>query len=86
MLFQALVDRTFPDPDIDEINLLTDAPWYGNWRMEQREFLRVRLYRRRPGSLLLGFVPDSVVARARRSPALRSVVQTVRRWLKRRRG
>jgi len=83
MLFQALVDRVFPDPDIDEINLLTDAPWYGNWRMDKREFLRVRLYRWRPGSLLLGLVPDGVVARARRSRTLRSAVQTVRRWLSR---
>ncbi|MHC4134594.1 MAG: GNAT family N-acetyltransferase [Planctomycetota bacterium] len=83
MLFQALVDRTFPDPFIDEINLLTDAPWYGNWRMEKREFLRLRLYRRRPGSLLLGLVPDGLAARARRSRTLRSAVQAVRRWLSR---
>jgi len=83
MLFQALVDRTFPDGDIDEINLLTDAPWYGNWRMEMRAFLRLRLYRRRPGSLLLGFVPDALAARARRSQALRKAVWTVRRWLSR---
>ena len=83
MLFQALVDRTFPDPLIDEINLLTDAPWYGNWRMEKRDFLRIRLYRRRPGSLLLGFLPDALVARARRSRTLRSVVGTLRGWIKR---
>jgi CelD/BcsL family acetyltransferase involved in cellulose biosynthesis len=83
MLFQALVDRTFPDPEIDEINLLTDAPWYGNWRMEKREFLRVRLYRRRLRSLLCGYLPDALVARARRSQALRKAVWIVRRWLKR---
>jgi CelD/BcsL family acetyltransferase involved in cellulose biosynthesis len=84
MLFQALVDRTFPDPEIDEINLLTDAPWYGNWRMEKREFRRVRLYRRRPKSLLLGYLPDALVARVRRSRRLRTAVWTVRSWLKRR--
>lgn len=84
MLFQALVDRTFPDPEIDEINLLTDAPWYSNWRMEKREFLRVRVYRQRLRSMLLRYLPDVLVARARRSPALRKAVWTVRRWLNRR--
>ncbi len=83
MLFQALVDRTFPDPEIDEINLLTDAPWYANWRMENREFRRVRVYRRGLRSTLLGYLPDALVARARRSQALRKAVWTVRRWLKR---
>jgi CelD/BcsL family acetyltransferase involved in cellulose biosynthesis len=86
MLFQALVDRTFPDPDIHEINLLTDAPWYSNWRMEKRDFLRIRLYRKRPGSLLLGLLPDALTARARRSEALRKAVWRVRGWLKRRRS
>ncbi|MDY0354948.1 MAG: GNAT family N-acetyltransferase [Sedimentisphaerales bacterium] len=74
MLFQSLLDRAFADPDIDEVNLLTDASWYDNWRMDERTYYRIRFYRnRRPLSLFLGAVPDRIVSVPRRSRALRSI-------------
>lgn len=74
MLFQSLLDRAFADPDIDEVNLLTDASWYDNWKMEERTYHRIRFYRRqRPLSVLLGMVPDRVISVPRRSRAVRSI-------------
>ena len=77
MLFQCLLDRAFADPDMEEVNLLTEASWYDNWRMDEREYYRIRFYRReRPGSILLGFVPDGVTRALRRSKTVRFLVRT----------
>ncbi len=74
MLFQSLLDRAFADPDIDEVNLLTDALWYDNWNMEERTYHRIRFYRRqRALSVLLGAVPDRVISVPRRSRTVRSI-------------
>lgn len=82
MLFQSLLDRVFADPDIDEINLLTNEPWYDNWRMEEREFYRIRFYKKqRPLSILLGFIPNGLVNIPLRSKAVRSVARAIWRWM-----
>ena len=90
MLFQFLLDRVFADPDIDEINLLTNASWYDNWKMEKREYYRIRFYKKqRPLSILFGFIPNglvniprrSLVDISRRSKTVRSVLRTGRRWM-----
>ena len=84
MLFQSLLDRAFADPDIDEINLVTNASWYDHWRMEEREYYRIRFYqKRRPLSILLGFVPDCVVYLPLRNRTVRSVVRAGWRWKQR---
>lgn len=62
MLFQTLLDNAFDDPDIDELNLLTDAEWYNNWKMENRKYYNIRLYN--PGharSLFWGYIPNSLI-------------------------
>jgi len=84
MLFQSLLDRAFADPDIEEVNLLTDASWYDNWRMDEREYYRIRLYRRgRPVSILLGFVLDGATGVLRRSKTVRFLVRTGWRFMQR---
>jgi len=82
MLFQSLVDRAFADPDVDEINLLTNEPWYDNWRMNEREFYRIRLYKKqRPLSILLGFIPNGLLTIPLRSKTVRSVARAGWRWM-----
>jgi len=86
-LFQAVVDRAFADPAIDEINLLTEASWYDNWKMAKRQYLLFRFYNKRSGfSVLLGFVPMWLTTRARQCSWLRSIVRTGRRWMHKIRG
>lgn len=80
MLFQRLLDRTFPDTAITEINLLTEAPWYNNWRMDRRNYYALRFYQ--PGklsSLLFGYLPGSLINLARKSKGLRSLVHKLRK-------
>ncbi len=36
VLFEQLVKRACDTADIDEIDLLTDMPWYDNWKMDKR--------------------------------------------------
>lgn len=80
MLFQFLLDRVFADPDIDEINLLTNASWYDNWKMEKREYYRIRFYKKqRPLSILLGFIPNGLVIKPCHSKTARSVMRAARR-------
>jgi len=82
MLFQALLDRAFADPDVDEINLLTNEPWYDNWRMKEREFYRIRFYKKqRPLSILLGFIPNGLLSIPLRSKTVRSVARAGWRWM-----
>jgi len=83
MLFQFLLDRAFADPDLDEINLLTNASWYDNWRMQERKYYRIRLYQKqRPLSILLGFVPNALVYIPLRNKTVRSVVRVGWQWMR----
>lgn len=80
MLFQSLLDRSFPDADLEEIDLLTDYSWYDNWKMQKREYVRLRFYNRaNPVSLIFGFLPNSLASLARRSTLLRSLVRKIRK-------
>lgn len=83
MLFQKLLDRVFTIDDIKEINLLTDANWYDNWNMENREYQEIRFYNtRQVRSLILGFAPDFILATARKNKFLRSLARTIRKQIK----
>ncbi len=84
LLFQALLDRAFADPEIDEVNLLTNAPWYDNWEMAERQYHRIRFYRRRRlVSVFLGFVPDGLISVAYRSKTIRAIARAGVRWMRR---
>lgn len=80
MLFQNLLDRSFIDPELNEINLLTEAPWYDNWRMARREYVGLRYYRpKRLRSLFLGYLPGSLIQLARQIGWLRKLVHRLRK-------
>lgn len=79
ILFQRLLDRSFPDPQIQEINLLTEAPWYDNWRMARREYFGLRFYNQQNlRSRILGFFPNRLIYLAKSNKILRALVQAVR--------
>lgn len=80
LLFQKLLDRNFPNQQIDEINLLTEAPWYDNWKMAKREYYGLRIYNSHTlRSILLGFIPNSIYNLARRNKLIRAVLHPVRK-------
>lgn len=66
MLFYSLAQKSYSDGGVKEIDLLMDAPWHGAWKAEKRRYYVVRLYKyTSPRSLLLGYIPDFVIMRAR---------------------
>jgi hypothetical protein len=84
MLFQALLDRAFGDPDVDEIDLLTQASWYDLWRMQERSYYRIRFYHpRRFRSILLGLVPNGLIHVPLRNETVRAVARAGLQWVQR---
>lgn len=79
LLFEKLAERAFADPDIDEINLSTDQPWYDNWAMDKRDYIDARVHLLRPGSLLLSYLPQRAKSRLRGMPAARRLIERLRR-------
>lgn len=57
ILFERLVQRACKSDEIDEINLMTDMPWYDNWNMERRKYFQVRIYSLRPIPFLFALIP-----------------------------
>jgi CelD/BcsL family acetyltransferase involved in cellulose biosynthesis len=85
MLFQFLLDQAFADPDIDEVNLLTNASWYDNWKMEEREYYRIRIYHgHRPLSILFGLIPNTLIYVPVRNKRLRSFIRAGLRQIRKR--
>lgn len=83
MLFQALLDRAFADPEIDEVDLLTNAAWYDNWRMDAREYHRIRIYNgRRFRSVVLGLIPNAMGYVPLRNRRLRSYLRALVEWFR----
>jgi hypothetical protein len=66
LLFDALIERTFAEGELVEINCLTDMPWHRNWRMSQSHYIRLWLFPQRPIALAFGYLPRQVNILARR--------------------
>ena len=83
MLLQYALEHAFNDDQIKEFDILTNEPWYDNWKMHNREYLHVRIYNnKRTRSFLAGYIPDKLIQVARNNPVLRSSVRAVRNQLK----
>ena len=63
-LFESTLERVFRSGRVDEVDTGSDHGWQQAWGMQTRPCWNVRLFPRRPLSLLLGFLP----ARLRRDP------------------
>ena len=70
ILLERSLQRAF-ESGVDELNAGSDHAWTRSWGMQQRPCWNVRLFPRRPLSLLLGYLPARLrrSLRARRSPA-----------------
>ena len=83
MLLQYALEHAFNDNQIKEFDILTNEPWYDNWKMRNREYLHLRIYNnKRTQSFLAGYIPDRLIQVARNNPVLRSSVRALRNQLK----
>ena len=48
LLFRELLERSFDDPTVDEVNCLTDQPWHDNWGMRKIGYADVMISPRGP--------------------------------------
>jgi CelD/BcsL family acetyltransferase involved in cellulose biosynthesis len=48
LLFRELLERSFNDPTVDEVNCLTDQPWHNNWGMRKVGYADVMISPRGP--------------------------------------
>jgi CelD/BcsL family acetyltransferase involved in cellulose biosynthesis len=76
VLFEELVKREASARTIEEINLTTNHPWYGNWEMRHRTYYTARFYFGWRG-WLIWYLPDAGRDLLRRVPALAAA----KRWL-----
>jgi len=76
VLFEELVKREASARTIEEINLTTNHPWYGNWEMRHRTYYTARFYFGWRG-WLIWYLPDAGKDLLRRVPALAAA----KRWL-----
>lgn len=81
LLFQALVEAVASTGECSQIDLMTDMPWYDNWRMEKRPYYDLRVYPRRPAALLCFFAPKVLRLLLRTVPGVLPAVHFVRRLL-----
>ena len=56
LLFRELLDRSFDDPTVDEVNCLTDQPWHANWGMPKIGYAEVTVGPRGPVATTAGLV------------------------------
>jgi CelD/BcsL family acetyltransferase involved in cellulose biosynthesis len=56
LLFRELLDRSFEDPTVDEVNCLTDQPWHANWGMPKIGYAEVMVGPRGPVATTAGLV------------------------------
>jgi CelD/BcsL family acetyltransferase involved in cellulose biosynthesis len=57
-LMHEILRRSFEDPEIDEVNCLTDMEWNANWKMSHHKYLDLVLFPHSPFSFLAGYCPQ----------------------------
>ena len=75
LLFRELLERSFDDPTVDEVNCLTDQPWHSNWGMPKIGYAEVMVGPRGPVATIAGLAEmwkPEARAYARRHPRLLS--------------
>ncbi|MEH2273336.1 MAG: GNAT family N-acetyltransferase [Nostoc sp.] len=60
ILFEQVVKSAYEDK-VDEINLISDFPWYDNWKMDKRPHYTIKVYSYQPISLMFGLLPAYVL-------------------------
>lgn len=83
LLFESLAEAVMSTDECSEIDLMTDMPWYDNWRMKKRAYFELRVYPRRPAALLFAFAPKAIKLFVRTIPGVLPAVRFVRQRLRR---
>lgn len=78
VLFEHLARRAFEAEDIDQIDLMTDMPWYDNWQMHKRNYSDLLVFPNRLTPIITGLWPTRLRIALARIPFLRSLVQKIR--------
>jgi len=86
ILFERLTRRAFEADDIDQIDLMTDMPWYDNWKMHKREYHDLYLFPKRLIPTIFRVIPRRLSLYLRKVSIIRRSVQRLRSISKRRRG
>ncbi|MDZ8221739.1 GNAT family N-acetyltransferase [Nostoc sp. ChiVER01] len=60
ILFEEVVKSAYTD-NVEEINLVSDFPWYDNWNMDKRPHYNIKVYSHQPISLIFGLIPAYII-------------------------
>ncbi|MEH2070245.1 MAG: GNAT family N-acetyltransferase [Nostoc sp.] len=60
ILFEQVVKSAYEDK-VEEINLISDFPWYDNWKMDKRPHYTIKVYSHQPISLMFGLLPAYIL-------------------------
>jgi CelD/BcsL family acetyltransferase involved in cellulose biosynthesis len=71
LLFEEMIRRRCASGDVDTIDVLTEYPWHGLWKMSRREYVDISLYRRRSFPASLSYQVDRADSALRRSWGVR---------------
>jgi CelD/BcsL family acetyltransferase involved in cellulose biosynthesis len=71
VLLTKLFEKAFLGGQVDEINCLTDYPWFKNWPMEKRAYYNLTLFPWKPFSILTGYLPLLLRRQLGQVPALK---------------
>ncbi len=71
ILLTKLFEKAFSGGEVDEVNCLTDYPWFQNWPMERRAYYNVTLFPFKPFPIFAGYFPLLMHHHLRQVPVLR---------------
>ncbi len=78
MLLEHVVKRSFEADDIDQIDMMSDMPWYYNWKMQKRQYEDFWMFPHRPLSIVADIVPRKSRRSLHRIRLLRKAVRRAR--------
>lgn len=78
MLFQRVIERSFENEDIDQIDMMSDMPWYYNWKMKRRQYHDLWVLPHYPLTILADIVPRKSRRSLQRIRLLRRAVRRAR--------
>jgi CelD/BcsL family acetyltransferase involved in cellulose biosynthesis len=78
MLFEHAIERAFEAEDIDQIDMMSDMPWYYNWKMQKRQYHDFWVFPHHPLSIVADIVPRKSRRSLHRIRLLRKAVRRAR--------
>jgi len=78
MLFEHVIKRAFEDDHTDQIDMMSDMPWYYNWKMEKRQYHDFWMFPHHPLSIVADIVPRKSRISLHRIRLLRRAVRRAR--------